>query len=60
MAPDALDRVAAGHLGLRLLTDRVADLGGTLTLEAPADRRGTVATVHLPTDPRAMPAGSRP
>lgn len=36
-----------GHLGLRLLRDAVADLGGTLTVE-PATAGGTVLTAVLP------------
>jgi two-component system NarL family sensor kinase len=48
LAPDALERVPRGHLGLRLLHDRVADLGGELTLAAGATGRGTVADLRLP------------
>jgi signal transduction histidine kinase len=48
VAPGALDRFPRGHLGLRMLTDRVADLGGTLTLATDVDGRGTVAAAHLP------------
>jgi signal transduction histidine kinase len=56
MAPDALDRVSRGHVGLRLLRDRVADLGGSLTLTANAGDRGTVASLHLPTGRQITPA----
>jgi signal transduction histidine kinase len=52
VAHDALDRVPAGHMGLRLLTDRVADLGGTLRLDPCTDGRGTVVAAHLPIGPR--------
>lgn len=44
---DGIERRAEGHLGLRLLIDRVADLGGTLTVATPPDG-GTVITVVLP------------
>jgi signal transduction histidine kinase len=52
VAPGALHRVPPGHLGLRLLTDRVADLGGTLTLGPGPDGRGAVVAAHLPLHPR--------
>ena len=51
VAGDVLDRVPAGHMGLRLLTDRVADLGGALTLGPCTNGRGTVVTARLPIDP---------
>jgi signal transduction histidine kinase len=38
-----------GHLGLRLVHDRVHDLGGTVTVEPGADG-GTVLTALLPLD----------
>lgn len=42
-----LDRRAEGHLGLRLLQDRVHSMHGVLTIEAPADG-GTRVTAVLP------------
>lgn len=43
-----LDRRAEGHLGLRLLQDRVHSMGGALTVEAPVTG-GTRVTAVLPT-----------
>lgn len=45
--PDALARRADGHLGLRLLADRLADVGGELTL-VPGEPTGTVAQARTP------------
>jgi signal transduction histidine kinase len=45
--PDAIDRRPHGHFGLRLLADRVADLGGELTVTA-SEAGGTVAAARLP------------
>jgi two-component system NarL family sensor kinase len=42
-----LDRRSDGHLGLRLLHDRVQSMGGVLTVEAPASG-GTRVTLLLP------------
>lgn len=44
---DALNHRAEGHLGLRLLIDRIADLGGELTVHR-VDDRGTVIEAHVP------------
>jgi two-component system, NarL family, sensor kinase len=44
---DQLDRRAEGHLGLRLLIDRVADQGGTMQVTA-RPGGGTVAVVRVP------------
>jgi two-component system, NarL family, sensor kinase len=57
VAPDALERVPEGHMGLRLLVDRVADLGGTMTLGPAPAGRGTVVEARLPAGPGA--AGGR-
>ncbi|MGH3916631.1 MAG: sensor histidine kinase [Pseudonocardiaceae bacterium] len=43
----ALDHRAEGHLGLRLLIDRIADLGGELTVDR-ADGRGTLVEARVP------------
>ena len=57
--PDQLDKRAEGHLGLRLLIDRIADQGGSLTIEARPEG-GTVALASLPVegpvDPTPPPA----
>ncbi len=45
--PEQLDQRAAGHLGLRLLIDRVADQGGELRIE-PGPQGGTVALARVP------------
>ena len=42
-----LDKRAEGHLGLRLLIDRVADQGGVLTI-TPGPNGGTVALARVP------------
>ncbi|MFN2495702.1 MAG: sensor histidine kinase [Pseudonocardiaceae bacterium] len=44
---DALDHRAEGHLGLRLLIDWIADLGGALTVHR-ADGRGTIVDARVP------------
>lgn len=48
--PARVNRRAEGHLGLRLLQDRVESLGGTLTLE-PRQGGGTEVTAQLPLEP---------
>lgn len=45
--PSRLDRRAEGHLGLRLLRDRVESAGGTLTVAQPLGG-GTLIQVDLP------------
>lgn len=47
--PSRLDRRAEGHLGIRLLRDRVESLGGTFAVTA-APEGGTVLRVELPAD----------
>jgi len=47
--PDQLDKRAEGHLGLRLLIDRIADQGGSLTIEARPEG-GTVALASVPVE----------
>ena len=59
MAPSAPDRVPTGHMGLRLLADRMADLGGTLTVSPGVDGRGVVAAACLPTGHRDASATVR-
>jgi signal transduction histidine kinase len=56
-----LDKRAEGHLGLRLLIDRVADQGGELTV-TPGPEGGTVALARVPVtvtvpSPRAAEPG---
>ena len=53
--PARLDRRADGHLGLRLLTARVADLGGSLTVGSGPDG-GTVVAAVLPITPSDLAA----
>ena len=48
----ALDKRAEGHLGARLLIDRVASLGGELRIE-PGPEGGTVAAARVPATTRA-------
>ena len=53
-----LDKRSEGHLGLRLLIDRVADQGGELTV-TPGPDGGTVALARVPvtmSDPAAVPS----
>jgi two-component system NarL family sensor kinase len=53
-----LDKRAEGHLGLRLLIDRVADQGGELTV-TPGPDGGTVALARVPvtiSGPAAVPS----
>ncbi|SEQ82685.1 sensor histidine kinase [Microlunatus flavus] len=45
IAPDRLDRRGEGHLGLRLLADRVDALGGRLTVTTTPDHGTTVRAV---------------
>ncbi len=52
--PAKIDKKAEGHLGLRLLTDRVENLGGTLTVR-PNPRGGTIVTAELPATETADP-----
>lgn len=47
LAPDAMARRPDGHLGLHMLVDRVADLGGRFVV-AGAPEGGTVAEAVLP------------
>lgn len=53
--PDQLDKRAEGHLGLRLLIDRIADQGGSLTIEARPEG-GTVALASVPVEGSVDPA----
>ena len=53
--PDQLDKRAEGHLGLRLLIDRIADQGGSLTIEARPEG-GTVALASVPVPGSVNPA----
>ena len=53
--PDQLDKRAEGHLGLRLLIDRIADQGGSLTIEARPEG-GTVALASVPVTGSVDPA----
>ena len=54
--PEQLDKRAEGHLGLRLLIDRIADQGGELRIEARPEG-GTAAVARMPVDgPRVRPA----
>jgi two-component system NarL family sensor kinase len=55
MDPTDTDRREEGHLGLRLLRDRVESLGGTFTIAA-GRPTGTTVTATLPTD--ACPAAT--
>lgn len=48
LPPGALDRRREGHFGLRILADRVADLGGRFSIGPGADG-GTVAEAMVPT-----------
>ena len=53
--PLQLDRRAQGHLGLRLLDERVRALGGTLKV-APGKPHGTVVSAALPIPRSVVPA----
>jgi signal transduction histidine kinase len=53
--PDQLDKRAEGHLGLRLLVDRIADQGGSLTIQARPEG-GTVALASVPVTGSVDPA----
>jgi two-component system NarL family sensor kinase len=53
--PEQLDKRAEGHLGLRLLIDRIADQGGELRIEARPEG-GTVAVARMPVDRPFDPA----
>ena len=48
--PSRLDRRAEGHLGLRLLADRVESLGGELVITT-AEGQGTTVQADLPVTP---------
>ena len=48
--PGRIDRRAEGHLGLRLLTDRVESLGGEMVITS-APLQGTSVEVELPASP---------
>ena len=50
LEPSQVDRRAEGHLGLRLLTDRVQSLGGELVITS-APLQGTSVAVELPISP---------
>ena len=54
--PEQLDKRAEGHLGLRLLIDRIADQGGELRIEARPEG-GTVALARMPVAGRSSPPG---
>lgn len=57
--PRRLDRRADGHLGLRLLIDRIRILGGTLDIET-GHSGGTTLRAVLPTNgPRPVPHAAR-
>jgi signal transduction histidine kinase len=47
--PARLDRRAEGHMGLRLLRDRIVNLGGNMRIE-PGPGGGTVVQATLPLD----------
>jgi two-component system NarL family sensor kinase len=47
--PSRLDRRAEGHMGLRLLRDRIVNLGGNMRIE-PGPGGGTVVQATLPLD----------
>lgn len=48
LPPEGIDKRDGGHLGLRLLVDKIAELGGELTV-ATAPTGGTVADARVPT-----------
>lgn len=52
LPPTGIDKRAEGHLGLRLLVDRAADLGGVMTVLPGADG-GTSVDLWLPLHPAA-------
>ncbi len=52
--PSKLDRRAEGHLGLRLLRDRVESTGGTFSMTG-LEGGGTVLQVELPADAEVAP-----
>jgi two-component system NarL family sensor kinase len=52
--PSRVDKRAEGHLGLRLLTDRVENLGGTLTVR-PGVHGGTTVLAELPVTSESTP-----
>ncbi len=56
--PERIDRRAEGHLGLRLLADRVENMGGSLSLTAPP-HGGTRVSVLLPLALGLTVAGTR-
>lgn len=58
--PAHLDRRAEGHLGLRLLRDRVANLNGTMTFTRGSTGHGTVVTVRLAMSAHAVGGGQPP
>jgi two-component system NarL family sensor kinase len=56
----ALERRTDGHLGLTMAADRLAAIGGELTV-VPGQRCGTVAEARMPARvPAAVPAPGRP
>ena len=57
--PTKVDKRAEGHLGLRLLRDRIENLGGTLTVRA-GPHGGTTVLAEIPVHPDSVAAdGSR-
>jgi len=62
--PEDIDRRADGHLGLRLLKDRVENCGGTWSVTSGADGNGTAVSAVLPLsgrpDRRAARAAGAP
>ncbi len=50
LPPTGIDKRAEGHLGLRLLVDRAADLGGVMTV-SPGVTGGTSVDLWLPLHP---------
>jgi hypothetical protein len=57
--PEQLDKRAEGHLGLRLLIDRIADQGGELRIEARPEG-GTVALARMPAEGLFEPGPASP
>ena len=57
--PDDIDRRAGGHLGLRLLKDRVENSGGTWSVTAGPDGGGTAVSAVLPLTGRPDRRSSR-
>ncbi len=53
--PAKVDKRAEGHLGLRLLRDRIENLGGTLTVRA-GPHGGTTVLAEIPVRPESVAA----